>query len=185
MTRGRGEVRLEVLTPVAAPPQVVFDLALDVDVHTASLARSRESAVTGHGRRQLLAGDEVTFTARHLGRTWSLTSRITVFEPPTRFVDEQVRGPFRALHHEHRFEAGPGGTLMVDRFSFSLPGGVAGALAARLVAGPYLRRLLVVRGAHIAARAADPTRWSPSRSALRPSRSRARPAPAPPRSARR
>jgi hypothetical protein len=48
--------RFEVVTPIAAPPQRVFDASLDVQVHTASMAGSAEDAVGGiterwhHGR---------------------------------------------------------------------------------------------------------------------------------------
>lgn len=153
MTRAAREVLTEVVTEVAAPPGVVFDLELDVDVHTASPARSGETSVTGNGRRRLGAGDDVTFPARHLSRTWVLSSRVTAYERPVRFLDEQVRGPFRTMRHEHLFEAVPGGTRMVDRFAFSLPGGLLGLVVARCAAAPYLRRLLLVRGRHIAARA--------------------------------
>lgn len=159
MTRGpggaRGVVRVEVVTFVPAPTRSAFDLELDVDVHAESLPRSGETAVTDHGRRRLRLGDEVTFTARHLGRTRVLTSRVTACEPPSRFVDEQVRGPFRSMRHVHRFDPVPRGTRMVDEFSFSLPGGVAGFLVARCVVAPYLRRLLVARGRHIAVSAAS------------------------------
>ena len=97
------------VTLVRAAPEKVFDLELDADVHAASLAGSGERATTSTGRPGLALGDEVTFTARHLGRAWRLTSRITAYERPHRFVDEQVRGPFASMRHEHLFEdAGEG-----------------------------------------------------------------------------
>ena len=134
---------IEVVTLVDAPPAVVFDLKLDVDVHAESLAGSREVASTSTGRRRLGLGDEVTFQARHFGLRWRLTSRITAYDAPHRFVDEQIRGPFRTLHHEHIFEAlGADRTRMIDRMTISAP------LAAMLLA-PYLRRLLKRRGAHV------------------------------------
>lgn len=145
-------VLIEVVTVVHAPPAVVFDLELDVDVHTASLAGSGETATTSTGRRQLRLGDEVTLRARHLGLRWQMTSRITACERPHRFVDEQVRGPFRALHHEHLFDdLPPGGTRMTDRLSITAPLGVVGEVVAHLVLAPYLRRLLRRRRSHVKA----------------------------------
>jgi ligand-binding SRPBCC domain-containing protein len=42
-------------------------------------------------------------------------SRIEEWRPGTRFVDTQVRGPYRKWHHTHTFEPVKGGTLMTDR----------------------------------------------------------------------
>lgn len=50
-------------------------------------------------------------------------SEITAWEPPVRFVDEEVRGPFRRWIHEHRFEPRDGGTLAIDRVRYAVPGG--------------------------------------------------------------
>ncbi|MFW6774302.1 SRPBCC family protein [Nocardioides sp. CPCC 205120] len=141
---------IEVRTLVDAPAAVVFDLELDVDVHAASLAGSEERATTSSGSRRLGLGDEVTFRARHLGLVWTLTSRVTALDRPHRFVDEQVRGPFRAMRHEHEFhERGAGRTEMVDRMTFTAPLGPVGAVVARAVLAPYLRRLLRQRAAYV------------------------------------
>lgn len=48
-------------------------------------------------------------------------SRITTWEPPARFVDEQLRGPYRLWIHEHRFEERDGGTLVRDHVRYSVP----------------------------------------------------------------
>jgi ligand-binding SRPBCC domain-containing protein len=143
-------VTIEVVTLIEAAPDVVFDLELDVDVHTASLPGSRETATTSTGRRQLLLGDEVTLRARHLGIRWRMTGRVTVYQRPDRFVDEQVHGPFRMLRHEHLFRRRErDGTLMVDRMTVSAPLGPLGTVVTRLLIAPYLRRLLIRRAAHI------------------------------------
>jgi ligand-binding SRPBCC domain-containing protein len=154
----RAAVLVEVVTLAAARPETLFDLELDAGVHAASLADSGERAVTSTGRPALGLGDEVTLTARHLGRSWRLTSRVTELDRPRRFVDEQVRGPFRSMRHEHLFEpAGPGCTRMTDRMTFQAPLGPVGALVAATVLAPYLRRLLRDRGRYVArlAEAAD------------------------------
>lgn len=139
-----------VATTIRAPAEVVFDLELDVQVHAASLEASAEWATTSTGREALGPGDEVTFTARHLGRTWRMTSRVVEYDRPRRFVDEQVVGPFRSMRHEHLFEpAGVGSMRMTDRMTLTAPLGPIGAVVTRLVLAPYLRRLLVQRADHI------------------------------------
>jgi ligand-binding SRPBCC domain-containing protein len=141
---------IEVVTVIDAPVSVVFDLELDVDLHAASLSRSRETATTNTGRRHLSLGDEATFDARHLGLRWRMTSRITAYDRPHRFIDEQTRGPFRTLHHEHVFlDLGNGRTRMIDRMRITAPGGAAGSVVARTLLVLYLRRLLRQRAAHI------------------------------------
>jgi ligand-binding SRPBCC domain-containing protein len=139
--------RVQVTTAIAAEPASVFDLELDVDVHAASLEGTSETASTSSGGRILGPGDDVTFSARHLGLWWTMTSRVTVHERPGFFVDEQTDGPIARMRHEHLFLAiGPGRTLMHDRVDVELPGGPAGSLVAQFFVAPYLRRLLRRRG---------------------------------------
>lgn len=53
--------------------------------------------------------------------TWR--TEITVWEPPYRFVDKQLRGPYTKWVHEHTFADHPAGTLMTDRVDYAVPGG--------------------------------------------------------------
>lgn len=48
-------------------------------------------------------------------------TRIRSWQPPHRFVDEQLRGPYRQWIHEHTFEARDGGTLARDLVSYAVP----------------------------------------------------------------
>jgi len=50
-------------------------------------------------------------------------SRIEVWEPPRRFVDVQIRGPYRLWRHEHFFDTWEDGTLCLDRVRYTVPGG--------------------------------------------------------------
>ncbi len=48
-------------------------------------------------------------------------SVIKEWEPPLRFVDEQIRGPYRLWVHEHTFEERDGGTLVHDHVRYAVP----------------------------------------------------------------
>jgi ligand-binding SRPBCC domain-containing protein len=137
--------RFELSTFIAAPIELVFDLARDIDVHQRGMAHSNETAIEGTTTGLIGLDGFVTWQARHLGITWTLTSRITAFEPPKRFVDEQSRGPFRSFRHEHRFDSVPGGTRMLDDWRHQAPFGLVGSVVDRLVLRRYLRRALRIR----------------------------------------
>ncbi|MEU7062037.1 SRPBCC family protein [Streptomyces sp. NPDC046197] len=142
---------IEIVTAVAAPPDRVFESCLDVEAHTRSMADSSERAVGGRTRGRLSLGDTVTFQARHFGLTWRLTARITAYDPPQRFVDEQDAGPFKRWHHSHHFEPdGTGGTLMRDVNDFASPFGLLGRVADHTILSWYMPRLIRTRNAYLA-----------------------------------
>lgn len=71
---------IELPTEIQAPPEVCFDLSLDVDLHTQSTG-AREEIVGGVRSGRMKLGDDVPFR---------MTSKITEYERPDRFVDEQT-----------------------------------------------------------------------------------------------
>jgi ligand-binding SRPBCC domain-containing protein len=75
---------------------------------------------------------------------WRTT--IAVWDPPRRFVDVQLSGPYRMWHHTHDFEPAPGGrTLMRDTVRYALPLGPLGELAHRLLVQRDLERIFDYR----------------------------------------
>jgi ligand-binding SRPBCC domain-containing protein len=143
---------IEIETLIHAPVELCFDLSVDVDVHQRSVAGTSERAVAGVTSGRMALGDEVTWEARHLGRTRRLSSRITEYERPIRFVDEMVSGPVKCFRHVHTFVAAGGeGTRMTDRFEYRSPLGVIGRLADVLFLERHMRRLLNMRNGHIKA----------------------------------
>lgn len=110
------------------------------------MAATGERAVAGVTGGLIGLGQEVTWEARRLGVTQRLTSRITRFERPSVFVDEQVRGAFRFFRHEHRFEEiGRGGThvtRVTDVFEFASPLWVLGVVADAVFVRGYMERLI-------------------------------------------
>ncbi|TMC64309.1 MAG: SRPBCC family protein [Chloroflexota bacterium] len=136
-------------TRVAAPPSRCFDLARDVELHQRSTAASRERAVAGVTSGLLGLGDEVTWEATHFGIRQRLTSRISEFDPPNRFVDEMIQGAFARFRHDHQFLAADGGTEMVDIFDYTSPLGPLGRFADGLFLRRYMTTLLRERNAYL------------------------------------
>lgn len=82
------------------------------------------------------AGTLIDYRLRLRGIPVKWRTEITAWDPPVRFVDEQLQGPYRLWVHEHTFVDAPDGTLVSDRVRYQVPGG-------RLV-----NRLLVQRELH-------------------------------------
>jgi ligand-binding SRPBCC domain-containing protein len=72
-------------------------------------------------------------------------TRIEVWEPGRRFVDSQVRGPYRLWEHTHSFEPSGGGTLRRDVVRYELPFGPLGAAAHRAFVRRDLERIFDFR----------------------------------------
>lgn len=140
--------RIELTIDIAAPVEVVFDLARSIDVHQASQTRHRERAVAGRTSGLIEEGEEVTWEARHLGMRQRLCSRIVAMRRPVHFRDSMVSGEFRRFDHDHLFEALPGGrTRMTDVFDYTSPLGPLGRLADVLFLKRYVCNLLAGRNA--------------------------------------
>jgi len=77
-------------------------------------------------------GTLIHYSLRVHGIPLRWTSEIVEWEPPHRFVDLQLRGPYKLWRHEHRFEACQGGTLISDTINLALPLGFLGRLAYKI-----------------------------------------------------
>lgn len=146
-------VRFELQTCIDAPLALVFDLSLDIDAHRSSLSASNERAIAGVTTGRIGLNETVTWRATHFRVPFTMTSKVTALERPHRFVDEQVRGPFRSFHHEHVFQAVDGGTRMVDRVRFDAPFGLIGQLAEGAMLSSYLSKLIATRATYLKAEA--------------------------------
>ena len=111
--------RLSQETLLAAPLEEVFEFFAD--------ARNLEPLTPAWLRFRILtpqplemqAGAVLDYRIRLGLVPTSWRTRIEVWEPPHRFVDAQLSGPYRCWWHEHRFEPTPGGTRMSDEVLFT------------------------------------------------------------------
>lgn len=89
----------------------------------------------------MVEGGEVGYRLSLFGLPFAWRSRFEEVVPGERFVDVQVKGPYRRWHHLHAFEDVPGGTLVRDRVEYELPLGPLGGLAHSALVGRILRRI--------------------------------------------
>ncbi len=88
------------------------------------------------------AGQRITYTVRPLlGIPVSWITLIEDVDAPHRFVDTQLKGPYKYWHHLHTFEAVAGGTLMRDRVEYELPLGPLGDIMHGLVVKSRLQKI--------------------------------------------
>lgn len=88
------------------------------------------------------AGQQITYTVRPLfGIPLTWVTCIAVADAPHRFVDVQLRGPYKRWWHEHTFIAKDGGVLMKDRVEYEMPWGPLGELAHRLLVKDRLKAI--------------------------------------------
>jgi ligand-binding SRPBCC domain-containing protein len=79
-------------------------------------------------------------------------TRIEAWDPPHRFVDAQLNGPYLVWHHTHTFRAdGEGATILGDRVRYAMPFGPLGEVARALLVRRDLERIFDYRRDAVAA----------------------------------
>jgi ligand-binding SRPBCC domain-containing protein len=71
----------------------------------------------------LARGTLIDYRIRVHGIPLRWRTEIAEWEPPHRFVDRQLHGPYTLWHHTHTFEERDGGTLCGDRVRYRPRGG--------------------------------------------------------------
>ena len=81
---------------------------------------------------RMRVGLEIAYRISLYGLPMPWRSRIEVWQPGVSFVDRQIVGPYRWWRHEHRFEAVPGGTRVIDQVDYApRVGSLSGPLVRR------------------------------------------------------
>ena len=96
-------------------------------------------------------GTLIEYRLRLHGLPLRWLTRIEAWEPGVRFVDAQLRGPYRLWHHTHEFEPRGERTLMRDRVRYALPLGPLGRIAHAVLVRRDLERIFDFRHAAVAA----------------------------------
>jgi ligand-binding SRPBCC domain-containing protein len=86
---------------------------------------------------------EYVLTTHRIPVRWR--TEIVEWDPGRRFVDTQLKGPFRAWEHTHDFEERPDGTRIRDTVLYRMPYGPLGAIAHRALVARDLERVFDYR----------------------------------------
>jgi ligand-binding SRPBCC domain-containing protein len=113
---------------VARPLDEVFEFfssASNLELLTPSLMHFE---IVTPGPIAMAPGTLIEYRLRVHGIPIRWISRIEEWEQGRRFVDRQLKGPYKLWHHTHEFEEMPGGTKVSDSVRYELPLGVLGEL---------------------------------------------------------
>ena len=101
---------------------------------------------------EMRAGTLLDYRLRIRGFPIRWTTRIESWEPPLRFRDIQLRGPYSLWEHTHTFEPdGDDATVMGDTVRYELPLGPLGRLAHAAFVERDLERIFTFRQTKLAA----------------------------------
>ncbi len=137
---------------VEAPPERAFALYADASNLGPLTPPWLDFELTTPADVALRPGTLLDYRLRLHGFPIRWRTRIEAWEPPTRFLDTQARGPYSLWEHTHLFEAdGEAATVIRDRVRYSVPYGPLGALAHALFVRRDLERIFDYRAAAVAA----------------------------------
>jgi len=91
------------------------------------------------------AGTLIEYKIRLFGVGLRWQTLIESFEPDHRFVDVQLRGPYRSWRHEHEFVTVSEGTLIKDRVTYEMPLGWLGEIGLVLLVNRTLDKIFEFR----------------------------------------
>jgi ligand-binding SRPBCC domain-containing protein len=95
------------------------------------------------------AGTLLEYTLRLKGIPIHWITEITEWDPPHRFVDRQLKGPYRKWIHTHTFEVKDGGTQVRDQVQYEIAAWIFEPLINRFFVRPDLVRIFQHRSAQL------------------------------------
>lgn len=134
------EFRCELWLPL--PPEQIFPFFADAGNLDAITPPSLHFRIVTPRPIEMRAGTLIDYKLRVRGVPMRWRTLISAWEPPHRFVDEQLRGPYRQWIHEHTFEPHNGGTLARDVVRYAVP---FDFIAHRLFVRPEVLKIFAFR----------------------------------------
>lgn len=139
----RGPVReeaviLHAVQTFVAEPDAIFRFFEDAHNLERITPATLSFRILTPGPIEMGEGTTIDYALRVNGIPVRWRSGITAYEPGRRFIDRQLRGPYRKWVHEHRFVGRDGVTEVHDRVEYEVPGP---AFVERWLVRPQLRKI--------------------------------------------
>jgi ligand-binding SRPBCC domain-containing protein len=136
-----------------APPEAVFPFFADARNLEAITPPLLEFRLLTPEPIAMGVGTFLQYALRLRGVPVRWDTLIQAWEPPHRFVDVQVRGPYRLWHHTHELLPLDDGTatLMRDTVRYAMPLGLVGEVARRAVVTRDLDAIFAFRAERVPA----------------------------------
>jgi ligand-binding SRPBCC domain-containing protein len=150
---------IHLTTFIAAPADRVFDLSRSVALHKRAMDKYGEQAINGKTSGLMELGETVTWKAKHVYKERMITVKNTALQRPYAFTEEQVKGDFKVMKHEHFFKPVDNGTIMIDQFFYEIASPFGKWINAFYLTG-YLTTLLEERNEHKKS-VAEGAQWQP------------------------
>ena len=87
----------------------------------------------------------IDYAIKLLGLQFVWKTEIAVWQPPDKFIDRQIKGPYRVWEHTHMFMEKGEGTQMEDVVRYAVPGFVLSPLIHFLFVRPRLEKIFAFR----------------------------------------
>lgn len=101
--------------------------------------------ITATSDKELQGGSLIDYRLKLYGIPMKWRTLIQDWQPPYKFTDSQVSGPYKKWVHRHSFEVLGEGTLIRDRIEYKLPMGVLGRLAGGYKVGKDIEKIFKYR----------------------------------------
>ncbi len=98
---------------------------------------------------QVQQGTQIRYRLKLHGIPVYWLTEITEWNPPYRFVDEELKGPYKQWRHIHTFEAHGSRTKMNDEVQYALPFGILGRIVHALNVRKDVNRIFDYRSQRI------------------------------------
>lgn len=134
--------RIHLTTFIAAPSERVFDLSRHMALYKLLFLNRKEKFTSGAGSNLLGKGETISVISTHAGKSRMSMLKITDFQRPLSFTEEQVKGDLDKFRHEHHFKRVGNGTIIIDLVEFGGPKDIIGRIFGKFYFKKYLEELL-------------------------------------------